>query len=458
MKMNNYQMNFELSRVIDFQKNFNSELMVSTLGNLFDKKDLLNQNFYKHANFVITELFFCWLESENQFLSVSMSKRGYRSKSRYNPSELSSYSIKLIKHLKDANLIDFQKGFYDARTKKSRLSRIRANQSVINFFRKIKLKDLSKIDHEKREYVYFFKDKNYAEYKDNFKTHELREILKVYNRIIKNNFFDIPCHFENQITRYDNKAINLSILNSTLNCCFYGKLDEPYLLNGCWWNKLHESNIMKYKRNFIINNSYTGYVDLLEFLPIFFLKFFETKINLIGSYSDDLSYNEKCNLILKLVRSKNHEFFKTSILREKKRYGLGDFNNENLRKMLNLFLKNHGYLSIYLKNKNINWDSFCSEIFIELLKTNLSMNNPIYLLKDKIYFSVSHQKNLISNLVKILEKKFKVKEISIKIELCKEVKSNKNKLFSNLLGVKDNVAERYIKNLKNFERNIVNGS
>ncbi len=456
--MNNYQMNFELSRVIDFQKNFNTELMMSTLGNLFDKKILLNQNFYKHANFIITELFFCWLESENQFLSVSMSKRGYRSKSRYNPSELSSYSIKLIKYLKDASLIDFQKGFYDTRTKRSRLSRIRANQSVINFFRKIKFKSLSKIDHEKREYVYFFKDKNYTEYKDNFKTHELREILKVYNKIIKKNFFDIPCHYENQITRYDNKAINLSILNSTLNCCFYNKLDEPYLLNGCWWNRLHESNIIKYKRNFIINNCDTGYVDLLQFLPIFFLKFFETKIDFTGAHSDYFSYNKKCNLILKLLRSKNHEFFKISILREKRRYGLGEYSNVKLRKMLNSFLKHYGYISLYLKNKNIKWNSFCSEIFIELLKTNLSMNNPIYLLRDKIYFSLTHQKNLISNLVKILEEKFKVKEISIKIELCKEVKSNKNKFLSSLFGDKDNVAERYTKNFKNFERNIVNGS
>lgn len=456
--MDNYQMNFELSRAIDFQKNLDTELMLKIVGELFDKKNLLNQNFYKHANFIITELFFCWLESENQFLSVSMSKRGYRSKSRYNPSELSSYSIKLIKYLKDANLIDFQKGFYDTRTKRGRLSRIRANSSVINYFRKIKLKNLSKIDHKKREYVYFFKDKNYSEYRDNFRTHELREILKVYNKIIKKNFFDIPCHHENQITRYDNKEINLSILNSTLNCCFYDKLDEPYILNGCWWNKLHESNIMKYKRNFIINNSDTGYIDLLEFFPIFLLKFFETKIDLTSSYSDNFSYNEKCNLILKLLRSKNHEFFKTSILREKKRYGLGDFNNENLRKMLNLFIEQHGHLSIYLKDKNINWDSFCSEIFIELLKTNLNFDNPIYLLKDKIYFSVSHQKSLISNLVKILEKKFKVREISIKIELCKELKSNKSKFLNSFLRVKENIAGRYIKNLKNFERNIKNGS
>ena len=32
------------------------------------------------------------------------------------------------------------------------------------------------------------------EYNDNFKTHELREILGLYNKIIQKNLFDIPCY------------------------------------------------------------------------------------------------------------------------------------------------------------------------------------------------------------------------------------------------------------------------
>ena len=63
-----------------------------------------------------------------------MSKRGYNSKSRYNPNNISSYTINAVNFLKKVKLIDFFPGFFDRKTKKSRLTRIRASQEFTKLF------------------------------------------------------------------------------------------------------------------------------------------------------------------------------------------------------------------------------------------------------------------------------------------------------------------------------------
>ena len=70
-------------------------------------------------------------------MSVSMSKRGYNSRSRYNPNNISSYTIKIINFLKDEKMIDFYPGFFDRKSGKSRLTRIRASEPLKKKFEKI---------------------------------------------------------------------------------------------------------------------------------------------------------------------------------------------------------------------------------------------------------------------------------------------------------------------------------
>ena len=85
---------------IDKQRveNINKEAEIKT-----DKKN--NSIFYKHLKLVILELYYCWHESKNQMLAVSMSKRGYLSRSRYNPNKISSYIIKVVHFLKKEEYI-----------------------------------------------------------------------------------------------------------------------------------------------------------------------------------------------------------------------------------------------------------------------------------------------------------------------------------------------------------------
>ena len=101
----------------------------------------------KHLKLLIIELFICYMESEHQFLSVSMSKRGYKLKSRYNPNNISSYLIKAIRILNDAKMIDFHPGFYDSKRKISRLTRIRASGSLLSYFKKIEFSNVQNFNH-----------------------------------------------------------------------------------------------------------------------------------------------------------------------------------------------------------------------------------------------------------------------------------------------------------------------
>ena len=101
MKKTDDQIDFNFSRPLDIQKNLEIDFLDLILNEInFEKKNLL---FNKHLKLLILELFYCWSESTNQMLSVSMSKRGYLSNSRYNPNKISSYLIKVINFLKKEN-------------------------------------------------------------------------------------------------------------------------------------------------------------------------------------------------------------------------------------------------------------------------------------------------------------------------------------------------------------------
>ena len=192
MKNNDDQIDFNFSRSLDFQKNLDISFCDEILENLNLK---FNNNLLlaKHIKFMILELFYVWLESPNQFLSVSMSKRGYHSSSRYNPNSLSSYAIRVINSLKEQKLIDFFPGFFDLKNNVRRQTRIRASDVLKKEFEKINLNKNWLINHRNREYLFAMDLKNsQIEYRDTFKSHEIREVLINYNNQLAKTLFDIP--------------------------------------------------------------------------------------------------------------------------------------------------------------------------------------------------------------------------------------------------------------------------
>ena len=178
------------------------------------------------------------------------------------------------------------------------------------------------------------------------------------------------------------------------------KLSTDPLLGGCWWDKIDESLVLKYKKEFLINNEDSMYLDLLDILPNFLSFHNECIIDIPCSSVDDLSYSEKCYILLKYIKSKNRNKFLHTFLREKKRFGFGNYKNSELKKIITTFTNNNKRVfNLYNHAVYNKWLEFCSKVFLELLKLSLSTDNPIYLVKDKIYFYVKHEKSVKTNLV-----------------------------------------------------------
>ena len=76
MKNKDDQIDFNFSRSIDFQKNIEVKGFENIFSNYLSSPSQ-SLIFKKHFKLLILELYYCWFESEKQFLSVSMSKRGY---------------------------------------------------------------------------------------------------------------------------------------------------------------------------------------------------------------------------------------------------------------------------------------------------------------------------------------------------------------------------------------------
>ena len=259
---------FNFSRPLDIQKNLSIEKVRNFFSKIFDldfKNDLLE----KHLKLLVIELFYCWYESENQFLSLSMSKRGYNSKSRYNPNEISSYTIKAVNFLKEKKLIDFFPGFFDRKSYVRRLTRIRPSKKLKSFFSNSILTIEKKINHPNR--VSNSKDnyKKLLEYSDNFQTHEIRELLTGYNNLISKSLIDIPVHEQNYLERYDKKKIIISETNSQANLFCLNNFNNIQGFSGCWWNELDINLIMRYEK-LLVNNQPTTYVDLNDIFIIFY--------------------------------------------------------------------------------------------------------------------------------------------------------------------------------------------
>ena len=153
------QIDFNFSRPLDFQKNLDLDFLDNINKNLI--KDNLDSLLEKHIRLLIIELFYCWFDSKDQFLTVSMSKRGYKAQSRYNPNKISSKLILAVKFLKDKGLIEYFPGFFDSKKKISRQTRIRASKKLETEYMKKNFHLFTLTNHKKREFVFLRKNNNF---------------------------------------------------------------------------------------------------------------------------------------------------------------------------------------------------------------------------------------------------------------------------------------------------------
>ncbi len=448
MNIVNDQIDFNFSRPLDIQKNLDLKKAESLLENAISlkKKNFLLE---KHLKLLLIELFYCWYESSEQFLSLSMSKRGYNSKSRYNPNNISSYTIHAVNLLKKIKLVDFFPGFFDRKTKKSRLTRIRASKNLINYFEESLQFVDKRINHPKREFV-IIRDQtnNKVEYKDNFKTHEIREILAEYNNLLSTSIIDVPTYEKNFFVRYDKRKIAISETGSQANILFKKDSDNVERFDGCWWNKLDLGLINIYQNKFLINNNITSYVDLNDFFENYLLMQLNIKRLKI---SEDFSFTQICKIISKGLKLENYESLIKSLCLEKGNF-FADKNIpvKGIRLKVDSFLeKNEQIGSYFFKHNPFNWESAVANIFLKLLMNVVPAKIPVFLIQEKIYFPHNFRQNILETLNDILEKEQNLSKYALKSYPCDSYNFKKRAFFSNILSRKIKCSNRYLNRVSN---------
>ena len=71
-----------------------------------------------------------------------------------------------------------------------------------------------------------------AKYSDNFKTHEIRDVLRNYNNLLQKNFFDIPTLEEKFILRGDKKKIVVSETTTNSNLIYFENFNKNGIFGG----------------------------------------------------------------------------------------------------------------------------------------------------------------------------------------------------------------------------------
>lgn len=458
MKNNDIQLDFNFCRPLDFQKNLNLDVPIENFADgKFLSKSSLNS---KHLKLLIVELYCSWFESEDQFLTVSLSKRGYKVKSRYNLNSISSQLISCIKYLKNEKLIDFFPGFYDTRTKISRLTRIRASSHLKKEFLKLNLNPFNTLNLDKRENIYLLdSNQKSIEYRDNFNTYEIREILKNYNSIIMRTLFDIPSLKNNFLIRGDNAKIVVSQLQALNSKSFNLNWDSGGIFFGSWWHKLDSFTLKKNSSFFSINNLETSYLDMSSIFSIFLsssLSIRNFKIdyeNLIKKVPFIENIEQVNYLIVMGISSKNLKSHFRIFCSEKNKLGikqkvsLKDFSGftDSFR------INNKQIFSFFYSKIEVNWEKFLSKIFFMLIKKFVNVSFPLFKIKDKFYYLTRFESNLIEFLEEILSKYFILKKNQFKIIKCYDFNNTKKiSIFGALSQKKIKYSKRFLENKKKF--------
>ena len=449
MKSKTDQLDFDFSRPIDFQRNISLDTIDDCISELIkeDKNPLLK----KHLKILILELYYCWIESDMQFLTVSMSKRGYKSKSRYNPNNISSYLIKVVKLLVKNNLINFHAGFYDPRSKKSRLTRIKSSKMLINQFEKVKLLSTQSINHRKKEYLLIYNKGKLHEYKDSYNTQEIRVILENYNQIISKTLFDIPNLESKILVRGDNKKIIISPFSSVFFKKEIKKLDKG-LIGGCWWNKIDLHLFFNIKNKLTINNQKTSYLDLTNYFANYLSTISNSNVSIQQrSFSKVLGYDQLCYLVMKGFRSQTSTSFLNSVYRERKKFSLQSFTRNEINEAINNHIMKNERLHTFLyKGKDIGWNFIVSKIFFKLVSEIINIKIPVFLVRDKIYFPTDRESIIFEKLEKILFNELNINNLKLSAEKASDFNFEKKKFFGRLVKSNIDFSKRYLDNKKLF--------
>ena len=206
-----------------------------------------DKQFRQQLTVLLLDLFVCSQDGTEQWISVSMSNRGYQGfsgsntkgkrkllgkRNRYNPSSIDRKIIRLIHVLRATYLIEFKSGFLDRSSKKAFRSRIRPSRRLIDIFKSSELCVYSIKTHPDTELLEL-RDKNgdlqnYQKASEPVWAENSRELLRKYNHLLQKSIIDVP-EIEKSIITSTHKG-EITDISIAPNCPFVKRVFN----NGRW--------------------------------------------------------------------------------------------------------------------------------------------------------------------------------------------------------------------------------
>lgn len=319
----------------------------------------------KHLKVLLLDLYVCWQDDPSMYLSVHMSKSGWKANSRYNALNLSSQMICIIKRLSDLNFLEFKAGF------EGRLSRIRPTEKLELLFRHTKLAndDISH-NHDKEmlilkagDGIEGFNKGEKLEYTDTPETFAMRDVLKRYNALLQRSHIDI-CSLEIPVMeRLSTKGkqageslkIQIDNRNVFIKRVFNnGSWKHGGRFYGGWWQYI-ERDIRK---DIMINGKPTIEIDYkamhiaLLFSEIGYRHEYDPytlDVAVFPKWNDvDQRQAIKELVLMALNASSKSKAFRAFRADQPKGHPFKRLSDEQLEKLLNAFVTKYPELAIYL--------------------------------------------------------------------------------------------------------------
>lgn len=216
----------------------------------------------KQFKVVLLDLYVCWSEDHEQWLSVSLSPKDYESvNSRYNALFISSIIIQMIKDMKTLGWIDLIPGTPNPNNianGRGYQTRIRATDSLTKLFSSAKFtakdcpisSDKEVIILTKKDDLQIQKSLGKApriQYEDTLETIEMRTNLKAYNALLNETQIDVgpnsPDYLPQPTKKDPDKRVRIKGSRKQVERVFSrGSFEKHGRFYGGFWQQLNEDN------------------------------------------------------------------------------------------------------------------------------------------------------------------------------------------------------------------------
>ncbi len=408
-------MDHNLSRPLDVHK-WSEHKQVNKFVNFIYENYFKWQNpklVKKHIKVVLLDLYVAWKENPLIKLGVHMNNNAYKAKSRYNELHISKKTILVVNHLYNLKFIHLKSGYFAKGKKEGRVTRIWAADKLIKHFEKAKYRLENVQTHSDRE-VIILRDnsKKEIEYEDTTQTIRMRELVKVYNDLLKRTFIDIP-ELKEPCINLKNKHIYISQHEKFVRKIFSNSSwSENGRFYGGWWQRIPK----QWRSKIYINDMPTIEDDYSSLHPILLyaqkgIDYNKLKkgdpydVAKIDVIDPEIKRKIVKTLFLTAINAKDEKSCFQAVKSElQMEVPYFKFTFENLRSILHQLKDNHSEIADdFCNGKGIGLLNLDSQIAEYIIETFVGHDIPILCVHDSFIVSVKQDNFLRKTMVDAVE-------------------------------------------------------